>query len=238
MRACGRTASASRGSSTGGGQASPFPRHVLCAYRPIISTGNNNDSIGVLALSTATAIAIVRYAIPAWRNRHYIENRWQVWTGPSRTAIESSFRHICGQSENWHKIASKVSTRDSQVPSDRWGAAISPPSGLSQDPTELLLAILDNDRAEFSYGGYAWPLGPCVYDDGLDSGTLSLLRGDHVGFRRRVSRAVNSVPLSLLASRHFTIDGYGGEGLCLAIGILGRPKGCSHGDSYTIRQTH
>lgn len=36
-------------------------------------SGNNNDSLSVLALSTATALAIVRYAIPAWRNRHYIE---------------------------------------------------------------------------------------------------------------------------------------------------------------------
>jgi hypothetical protein len=100
-----------------------------------------------LALSTTTAIAIVRYAIPAWRNRRFIENRWLSWTGPSRTGIESGFSNLCGPTENWYKIATHISTRDSQIPSDRWGLAISPPAGLAQDPTDLLLAIPNNSRA-------------------------------------------------------------------------------------------
>jgi hypothetical protein len=51
------------------------------------------------------------------------------------------------------------------------------------------------------------------------------LWGENEGFRRRVSRAINSMPQSLLKSRPFTVDGYNGEGLCLAMGILGRNKG-------------
>jgi hypothetical protein len=40
-----------------------------------------------------------------------------------------------------------------------------------------------------------------------------------------VSRATNSVLVGLLASRPFTVDGYRGEGLCLAVGLLGRNEG-------------
>jgi hypothetical protein len=187
--------------------------------------GNNKDSVGVLALSTATAIAIVRYAIPAWRNQHYIENRWLAWTGPSRTGIESDFRNLCGPTKNWYKIAAQVSMRDSQISSDRWGHAVSPPAGLPQDPADLLLAIPDNSREALMWGGDDWPLGPCVYDDGIDGSRVSLLWGQHEGGSPRVSRAVNSMPLNWLTSRPFTNDGYGGEGLCLAMGILGRTKG-------------
>jgi hypothetical protein len=60
--------------------------------------GNNNDSVSVLALSTATTIAIVRYAMPAWRNRRFIENRWLAWTGNSRTAIRAQYTKLDQQS--------------------------------------------------------------------------------------------------------------------------------------------
>jgi hypothetical protein len=41
------------------------------------------------------------------------------------------------------------------------------------------------------------------------------------------------MPVSLLASRPFTADGYNGEGLCLAFGLLGRNKGLRPG-SYVF----
>ncbi|THH21554.1 hypothetical protein EW146_g12 [Bondarzewia mesenterica] len=50
--------------------------------------GNNNDSLGILLLATASSLAVFRYAWPAWRNRHYCSNRWAAWTGPSRTGID------------------------------------------------------------------------------------------------------------------------------------------------------
>ncbi len=46
------------------------------------------------------------------------------------------------------------------------------------------------------------PLKPCVYDDGYDSGQVSLLWGENEGFQRRLSRAINCVPpLSLFRPR-------------------------------------
>ena len=68
-------------------------------------------------------------------------------------------------------------------------------------------------------------LKPCIYDDGYDSGQVSLLWGENEGFRRRVSEAVNSMPSTLLKSVPSTFDGFSGTGLCLAMGTLGRNKG-------------
>lgn len=189
--------------------------------------GNNNDSLGVLALSTATTIAIVRFALPAWRNRRFIENRWLAWTGNSRTAIRGIYKGMCGDEKWWQRMAeAKSMNKINSTPSDAWGFAIRPPSGIAQDPTALLDKF-GEDKGTWAYNPQLWPLGPCVYDDGLESETndVSLLWGENVGFRRRVSRAVNSMPTGLLASRPFTVDGYNGEGLCLAFGILGRSKG-------------
>ncbi len=190
-------------------------------------SGNNTESLGVVALSTATAIAIVRYAVPAWRNRHFIENRWLAWTGSSRTTIDYSCGGVCGDARHWQSIADvKSGARMVAAPSDHWGWAIRAPPGLWQDPTALLTR-LGEKKTNILFDS-KWPLGPCVFDDGLHSdstGQVSLLWGEDQGFRRRVSRGVNSMPQGLLKSRPFTVDGYNGEGLCLAMGILGRNKG-------------
>jgi hypothetical protein len=190
--------------------------------------GNNNDSVSVLALSTATTIAIVRYAMPAWRNRRFIENRWLAWTGNSRTAIRAQYKEACGDENWWFKMANaKAVNKIQKTASDDWGFAIWPwlPTGLWQDPTALLDQF-GEDLGDWTYST-VWPLGPCIYDDGLEAetGDVSLLWGENVGFRRRVSRAINSMPAGLLKSHPFTVDGYNGEGLCLAFGILGRNKG-------------
>lgn len=189
-------------------------------------SGNNNDSLGVLALSTATTITIVRYALPAWRNRRFIENRWLAWTGNSRTAIRAIYKDMCGDATAWKRMADEPTTnRTLSTASDVWGLALNPPKGLWQDPTALLEKFGEN-KASLIYRP-DWPIGPCVYDDGLEAetGDVSLLWGEREGFRRRVSRAINSLPIGLLASRPFTVDGYNGEGLCLAFGLLGRNKG-------------
>jgi len=187
-------------------------------------SGNSSDSLGVLTLSTATAISIVRYAIPAWRNRSYIELRWLSWTGPSRTGIPSKFR---GKNLNWKHIR-KLPCQGrvtGPTPSDEWGWAVSPPNGILQDPTALLQGLSEETiYPEFPTNG-PLKVKPCVYDDGFDSGQVSLLWGENEGFRRRVSRAINSMPGTLLKSVPSTFDGFSGTGLCLAMGILGRNKG-------------
>jgi hypothetical protein len=60
----------------------------------------------------------------------------------------------------------------------------------------------------------------------------------YIGFRPRVSRTISSVPRSLRSPRPYTNNGFKGEALCLAMGILGRNKGLrpfmlvfDHGDA-------
>ncbi|GAM90473.1 hypothetical protein ANO11243_085170 [Dothideomycetidae sp. 11243] len=185
--------------------------------------GNNQDALGVLALSTATTIAIVRYTVPAWRNRTYIENRWRAWTGPSRTSIPAIYKDLCGDATQWTRLYNAYPEK--RVPtaaSDDWGLAIRAPKGLAHDPT----AILDKFNENKSSWRYAGGDSPCVFDDGVgEDANVSLLWGENEGFRRRVSRAVLAMPKGLLFSRPITVDGYNGEGLCMAFGIFGRNKG-------------
>ncbi|KAL9093888.1 MAG: hypothetical protein Q9165_003811 [Trypethelium subeluteriae] len=189
--------------------------------------GNNNDSVGVLALSTATAIVIVRYAIPSWRHRYYIRSRWLAWTGPSRTAISYRYGPVCGTDRHWERLSKMIRPTSAAPPSDDWGLALNPHKGIAEDPTAILNGLGEINSSMIF--GQNWEIGPCVYDDGFrgdyNINSLSLLWGSATGFRPRVSRAINSMPQSLLKSRPFTVDGYNGEGLCLAMGILGRNKG-------------
>lgn len=185
--------------------------------------GNTQDSLGVLALSTATIIAIVRYAVPAWRNRAFIENRWRAWTGPSRTSIKANSRALCGDAAQWKRLSQALPERKIvSAPSDDWGLSLFPPPGLWEDPTALLDKFADQDAYKHAAPD---PHARCVYDDGTTTGNVSLQWGEAQGFRRRVSRAIHAMPKGLLASRPLTVDEYNGEGLTLALGILGRNKG-------------
>jgi len=53
------------------------------------------------------------------------------------------------------------------TPFGEWGWAISPPKGILQDPTALLQGLTENPES--------LDLKPCVYDDGYDSGQVSIL---------------------------------------------------------------
>jgi hypothetical protein len=129
-------------------------------------SGNSSDSLGILALSTTTSIAIVRYTIHAWRNKHFVESRWLAWTGFSRTAIKAAFGSVVGDADRWKQIASQApSSNHLLAPSDEWGWAIHPPPGLRGDPTGLLSqSLLDHKEASKQ------PLESCVYDDGYHHG--------------------------------------------------------------------
>ena len=190
--------------------------------------GNGNDSIGVLVLSTATTIAIVRYAIPAWRNRYFIQNRWLAWTGPSRTAIDSKWDGSVGDAAHWRKLLKDSELKGGVPPSDDYGFALlgAPKDMIKEDPTAILNA-LKSTGPETRFDPKS-DSPSAIYKDGSitnKAGRVSLLWGQKQGFLPRVSRAINSVPKPLFASRPYTIDGYNGEGLMLAMGILGRNKG-------------
>ena len=188
-------------------------------------SGNSSDAVSILALSTATFLTIVQYMLPSWRARRFIHNRWLAWTGNSRTSIPAEKAGFCGAKRQWIRLIREVHLTDTKpTPSDWYGWRLWPAKGFAEDPTDILrnaspdhskmLEIEAEDRAEF------------LYSTGEQNPRkVSLLWGEQQGFRRRVSRATSSMPSGLLQSRPFTIDGYAGEGLCLAMGILGRNKG-------------
>lgn len=188
-------------------------------------TGSNGESVSILALSTATFLTIVQYALPAWRSRRFIHNRWLAWTGDSRTGIPKEKASFCGDASKWAAMVKEVDMKDvKKTPSDWYGLRLWPVGGLPQDPTD----ILRNANASFSrmLADNEPDRNISIYDDGNSTATaVSLLWGPREGFRKRVSRATASMPSGLLHSRPFTVDGYAGEGLCLAMGILGRNKG-------------
>ncbi|KJA21930.1 hypothetical protein HYPSUDRAFT_55236 [Hypholoma sublateritium FD-334 SS-4] len=203
-----------------------FASFVLLVFSFL--AGNSSNSLDVLTLSTATAIAVVRYAVPAWRNRSYIKLRWLAWTGPSRTGLSDAHKECCGSKDDWKRIQDAKQKQPiiptPGNPTDGWGWYIIPPTGIWQDPTDLLKGF---DKSVISTAEKVTvneQLGR-VYNDGYTNGQVSLLWGEKEGFRRRVSRAMNSVPSSLRSSIPSTFDGFGGSGLCLAMGILGRNKG-------------
>ncbi|KAF9515921.1 hypothetical protein BS47DRAFT_1341515 [Hydnum rufescens UP504] len=186
--------------------------------------GNSNDALGVLALATASSLVVFRYAWPAWRNRHFCENRWAAWTGPSRTGIAPELVGKIGDTANWRT---------------RWFLGIQS-SLIDADPTELLKVSLDTasppatppEKGRFNYFN---PLsrrrngleaGLALFISSCDSGqNASLLWGEHLGFSRRVSRGVLSIPSRLLVSQPVTDAGHNGRAMCLMHGIFGRNKG-------------
>ena len=187
--------------------------------------GNNNEAISILALSTATFLTIVQYMISAWRSRKLPENRWLAWTGSSRTSIQASKAVFCGDRTQWPKLVREVSLSNiHSTPSDWYGWRLWPVQGIPEDPTDILRNI-DKDGSE-SLEFEARNPARFIYSTGEQNPkSVSLQWGEQQGFRRRVSRATSSMPSNLLQSRPFTVDGYVGDGLCLAMGILGRNKG-------------
>ena len=188
-------------------------------------TGNNGEAVSILALSTATFLTIVQYALPAWRSRGFISNRWLAWTGDSRTSIPNDKAGFCGPASKWRQMVGEVDMRDvKKTPSDWYGLRLWPVKGIPQDPTEMLRNVSSQQTNPIPVGDS--DRNRDIYDDGdPEPKNLSLRWGTAQGFRKRVSRATASMPSGLLQSRPFTTDGYAGEGLCLAMGILGRNKG-------------
>ncbi|KAF5648952.1 hypothetical protein F52700_771 [Fusarium sp. NRRL 52700] len=185
-------------------------------------TGNSNEAVTVLVLSTTTLLAIVRYMLPAWRSRRYLCNRFLAWTGPSRTAVDSNLVSFCGGKDDWFNLASQAKSRGTTgVSSDKYGWRLYRIDGIQMDPTDILKSGVVSPQTVSMTRSPRY-----TYHDGYrDQGTVSLYWGIHSGFLPRVSRSISSVPVNLLMSTPFTNDGFAGEGLCLAMGILGRNKG-------------
>lgn len=191
------------------------------------SSGNGGEAISVLALSTATFLAIVKYTVPAWQERHYTQTRWLAWTGPSRTAILKHHAGYCGTEKKWRQLISENRSALNQLqmtPSDSYGWQLWPVRGIDYDPTDILNTTNSSRNSFIRIEDGERDFG--LYANGDETNSkVSLRWGKDQGFRRRVSRAVSSMPLGLLSSYPVTVDGYDGKGLATAMGILGRNKG-------------
>jgi hypothetical protein len=181
------------------------------------------DATSLLVIAGAAAVAIVSYTVPAWRSRHYVKDRWLAWTGPCRSAVSVQESKRCGDSKDWMELA-RSRRRSMEInPFDDWGWWIPPwkPVGIKYDPFTILGDTLQN-----SSNVHIVECVREVYDGGHGhDGVTSLLWGETNGFRKRVARSIVSIPVGLTKSRPLTTDGYNGEALCLAFGILERTKG-------------
>ena len=107
------------------------------------ASGNSSEAVSILALSSATLLAVVRHMLPAWQHRHYILTRWLAWTGDSRTTIRRDQVGLCGNAEAWKELVRanqfKLS-RLQQTPSDVYGWRLWPVEGVNYDPTDILMS--------------------------------------------------------------------------------------------------
>ncbi|KAG2101860.1 uncharacterized protein F5147DRAFT_581383 [Suillus discolor] len=195
--------------------------------------GNNNDSLGIILLASASSLAVFRYAWPAWRNRHYCSNRWAAWTGPSRTGIDATLVPLIGGHDPWPILSKEVSVMkphpvDIHLPIFRSNL-------IADDPTDILKArkrLMDTVIGQSEKQPDEKSETSLIPDDktGLyapihSNKSASLLWGTHIGFSPRVSRGILAVPQRLLRSSPLTSSGHDGQPVCLAHGILGRNKG-------------
>jgi len=132
---------------------------------------------------------------------------------------------FCGNEAAWRQLikdnATALRTEVNDVASDWYGWRLWFVSGIAQDPTDILNVSNANISATINeVEREEW-----LYDTGESFPRSRSLRwGRGQNFRRRVSRAISAIPRDL-NSNPFTNEGYGGRGLCIALGILGRNKG-------------
>ncbi|KAF8539165.1 hypothetical protein BDD12DRAFT_805562 [Trichophaea hybrida] len=82
------------------------------------------------------------------------------------------------------------------------------------------------DRVEQGFSNIDFPtIQKRRYEPYQPGQSASLLWGEHLGFARRCSRAIISVPRHYLAGNPTTRHGFDAKAICLAYGILGRNKG-------------
>jgi hypothetical protein len=168
-------------------------------------------------------IISIDLALRVLETRHYLRLRWKAWTGPSRTGIPPTMARYVGNSEDWGSLVALASNIQLH-PVERFARSFSR-NGMIEDPTDLLRARagLDHNRNN--------PWSPRsqnmsgLYQPIVNNYSVSLFWGEHIGFKRRCSRGIISVPPNLLSAWPQLKSGLSGSAICLAYGILARNKG-------------
>jgi hypothetical protein len=184
-------------------------------------------SVRILLGSLLTAFLFVFFCflMPFGESRDYFDLRWKAWTGPSRTGIPPSLTRYIGNEQDWISMLSSCRAIPLH-PVERFSSLLSAfAQGITQDPT----SILNTRHAMDQEADAVWvPRSQdktCVYAPFEPDQPISLLWGQHLGFRPRCSRGVISVPRNLLSFNPQLKNGVDGRPLCLAHGILARNKG-------------
>lgn len=190
----------------------------------IVDSLRNASRLVIGLCIIAFLIFLFRVTLPLMESGRYLRLRWKAWTGPSRTGIGPSFSKLIGDEDDWIDLNCAIGLH----PIEKFTRVVpSLPgsfSGIVADPTDLLRASvaavkdgsLVTPRSKFKAG---------VYQPLSDDESISLLWGEHLGFQRRCSRGIISVPGSLLEYRPTFDSGRDGRAICLAYGILARNKG-------------
>lgn len=194
--------------------------------------GTHNSTNWFILPDTLIALVIVAIviigadlALSAFATRHFLSIRWKAWTGPSRTGIPPITAKYIGTSEDWIALLAQTDNIQ-QHPVERFaGSFLLRDSRILQDPTDLLRAKVALDQDKFS----PWSAGSQqmsgVYHPVVENQSVSLLWGEHLGFQRRCSRGIISVPPNILTASPSLKSGLSGNAVCLAYGILARNKG-------------
>ncbi|KAG6979708.1 hypothetical protein FOFC_17739 [Fusarium oxysporum] len=176
----------------------------------------------VFLLIGATYVLVLDFAYRSFRQHRYLLLRWKAWTGQSRTGISPDMAQYIGSLEGW-KIMAQNGLRFDSHPIDRFSGGSS--TLIKQDPTDLLKARADTGISIPTGQTSQHRLQSGVYQPTANGVSISLLWGENLGFQRRCSRGIISVPVHLFKTSPMLRCGLPGEAICLAFGVLSRNKG-------------
>jgi len=180
-----------------------------------------------LIYAAGTFIGILEYVLPVYHNRRYLRLRWKAWGGPSRTGIKAELVSYIGDRRDWVTLEALAKGKVTMHPIERFSriSFFSRRRLIVSDITSLLLARATADQRDDTLWVPESDARQGVFQPILPGEPASLLWGEHIGFQRRCSRGIISVPRAILSPWPMLADGVDARGLCLATGILSRNKG-------------
>ena len=180
-----------------------------------------------LIYATGTFVGFLGYVLPVYHSRLYLRLRWKAWGGPSRTGIKAELVPYVGDQRDWETLEALVEGKPIIHPIERFSrrSFFSRRRLITSDITTLLLARATADHQHDTLWVPQSNARQGVFQPVLPGEPASLLWGEHIGFQRRCSRGIISVPRPLLSPCPKLADAVDARGLCLATGILARNKG-------------
>lgn len=192
-----------------------FPPSLASFRRPI----------GLLFIAGALR-SLFGYVLPAHHSRGYLRLRWKAWSGPSRTGVRAELVPYIGDRGDWETLRTQTGGRVVMHPIERASRFpfLSRRRLIVPDMTDLLMARAAADQEENNVWVPHSDARRGLFQPILPGEPASMLWGEQIGFQRRCSRGIISVPRELL-SPWPQLGGIDARGLCLACGILARNKG-------------